>query len=443
VLDFSAGVGQRPGRMVRPASFVPADAPTRARTWVVVFAITLAVIQYIDRVCISQAAPAVSAELRLSKEQMGWVFSAFTLAYALFEIPTGYWGDRRGPRRILLRVVTWWSFFTMATGWVRSGWSLVTVRFLFGAGEAGCFPNLTKAFERWLPTPERIRAQGIMWMSARWGGAITPPLVFLVLERVSWRVAFGLFGLLGLAWAAVFAWWFRDDPRLHPAVNAAEAALLPAPAAAATESTVPWRKLLRSRSVWCLCGQYFACSYAFYFFVTWFPTYLLEVQKFNLKTSAVLAGLPLLVGGAGSMVVGSLAPRLAARTGRPARVRRWFGVGGSLGAAACLVAATLTHQPLAAVALIACASFGNDVITPGAWTACMDVGGRCVGTLSGMMNMVGNLGGFLSPLVLGYVVGWTGNWDLTFHVTAAVYVFGALCWWLVDPVTPLEQQVRD
>lgn len=431
--------------MVHPASSTIAAArPSRARFWVVGFAITLAVIQYIDRVCISQAAPAISGELRLSKEQMGWVFSAFTLAYALFEIPTGYWGDRRGPRRILLRVVVWWSFFTMATGWVRSLWSLVAVRFLFGAGEAGCFPNLTKAFERWLPREERIRAQGIMWMSARWGGAITPPLVFLVLEHVTWRVGFGLFGLLGLGWAAVFAWWFRDNPRSHRSVNAAEAALMPEPPTAAAEAApVPWGKLLRSRSVWCLCGQYFACSYAFYFFVTWFPTYLLEVQKFNLRTSAVLAGLPLLVGGGGSMLVGAIAPRFAARSGRPALVRRWFGIGGSLLAAACLVAATVMQQPLAAVAMIACASFGNDVITPGAWTSCMDVGGRCAGTLSGMMNMVGNLGGFLSPLVLGYVVGWTGNWNLTFHVTAAIYLFGALCWWLVDPVTPLEQQVRD
>jgi sugar phosphate permease len=416
---------------------------TRARYWVVMFAVTLAVIQYIDRVCMAQAAPQVSAALRLSKEQMGWVFSAFTLAYALFEIPTGAWGDRRGPRNVLLRVVLWWSFFTAATGAAWNWGSLVVTRFLFGAGEAGCFPNLTKAFESWLPVRERIRAQGVMWMSARWGGAVTPWLVFVVLGWVNWRTAFVLFGLLGVAWAVFFARWFRDNPRTHPAVNAAEAALLPErESAASREAGAPWSKLLRSPSVWMLCGQYFACSYAWYFYITWFPTYLLEVHQFDLKSSAVLAGLPLLVGGLGCMLTGAVAPRLQARIGA-GLARRLIGVAGFAGAALSLVAATRLQQPLLAVAAIAFASFCNDLTLPCAWTACMDVGGPCVGTLSGAMNMVGNIGGFLSPIVLGYVVGRAGDWNLTFYLTAAVYAGGALCWWCLDPVTPLGQQVKD
>ncbi|ACB75953.1 MFS transporter [Opitutus terrae] len=414
-----------------------ATPPTRARYWVVVFAITLAVIQYIDRVCISQAAPSVSSALDLSKEQMGWVFSAFTLAYALFEIPTGYWGDRNGPRRVLLRVVLWWSFFTAATGWVWNWSSLVVTRFLFGAGEAGCFPNLTKAFEAWLPTRERIRAQGIMWMSARWGGAVTPYLVFLVLSVMNWRLAFLVFGLLGVVWAILFARWFRDNPREHPSVNAAEAALLPE-RPASSHFAVPWRKLITAPSVWCVCGQYFACSYAWYFFITWFPTYLLEVHKFDLKSSALLAGLPLLLGGAGCFLAGALVPRFTRRFGHGGLIRRLFGVVGQGGAALCLIAATFFSQPLLAVTAIALASFSNDLSIPCSWTTCMDVGGRYVGTLSGMMNMVGNIGGFLSPIVLGYIVGRTGDWNLTFYVTAAVYLLGALCWWLIDPVTPLE-----
>jgi MFS transporter, ACS family, glucarate transporter len=416
--------------------------PTHARYWVVVFAITLAVLQYIDRVCISQAAPAIAPALHLGKEQMGWVFSAFTLAYALFEIPTGYWGDRHGPRRVLLRVVLWWSGFTAATGLAWNWLSLVVARFLFGAGEAGCFPNLTKAFESWLPAPERIRAQGIMWMCARWGGALTPSLVFLVLSLVNWRVAFLLFGLLGVAWAVAFARWFRDDPRMHPAVNAAEAALLPV-RAARENFTVPWRRLLRSRSVWLLCGQYFACSYAWYFFITWFPTYLLEVQKFDLKGSALLAGLPLLVGGFGSLLAGVLTPRLQSWLGSAGLARRVVGVLGLTWAAACLVAATFLHAPLLAVTAIALASLGNDFTLPGSWTTCMDIGGPCVGTLSGMMNMVGNVGGFLSPIVLGYIVGRTGDWNLTFEVTAGIYVLGAVCWWFIDPVTPLVTPVSE
>src|SRR5437870_9573838 len=171
--------------------------PTRARYWVIVFAITLAVLSYVDRVSISQAAGPISRDLLLSKSQMGLVFSAFALAYALFEIPGGWLGDWMGPRKVLMRIVLWWSAFTAATGWTRSFWPLVIVRFLFGAGEAGCFPNLTKAFSTWLPLHERERAQGIMWTFARMGGAFTPPLVVLVLSYMSWRWAFVVFGALG------------------------------------------------------------------------------------------------------------------------------------------------------------------------------------------------------------------------------------------------------
>ncbi len=424
-------VGDRP---------VALPSPSRARYWLVVFAVTLAIIQYVDRVCISQAAPHVSAELGLSKEQMGWVFSAFTLAYALFEIPTGYWGDRRGPKRVLIRVVLWWSFFTVATGWVWNWASLVVTRFLFGAGEAGCFPNLTKAFESWLPRTERIRAQSVMWMSARWGGAVTPYLVFLVLTVVNWRVSFLLFGLLGIVWVFFFARWFRDNPREHPAVNVAEAALMPERVAgeAGGHFHVPWGKLLRARSVWCICGQYFACSYAWYFFITWFPTYLLEVHRFDLKQSALLAGLPLLLGGCGCLLVGVITPPVQRLIGSAGLTRRLLGVVGFTGAACCLLAATWLKQPMLAVGAIALASLCNDITIPGSWTTCMDIGGRYVGTISGMMNMVGNIGGFLSPIVLGYIVGRTGDWNLTFYVTAAVYAGGALCWWLIDPVTPLK-----
>ncbi len=410
----------------------------------VVFAVTLAIIQYIDRVCISQAAPEVSKDLGLNKEQMGWVFGAFTLAYALFEIPTGYWGDKIGPRRVLVRVVLWWSFFTAATGWVWNYASLVIARFLFGAGEAGCFPNLTRAFDNWLPAQERARAQGIMWMSARWGGAATPFLVFLVLGVMPWRWAFAVFGALGIVWAVVFFRWFKDDPREHPGVNEAERALLPAVETGhAGHFAVPWSKLTRSRTIWLLCAQYFACSYAWYFFITWFPTYLLEVHKFNVKQSALLAGLPLLLGGVGSMLSGWMMPRLQRFFGGTSLARRVVGVCGLTGAATCLFLATFAREPLYAVAAIAMASFCNDITLPGSWTTCMDVGDKYVGTVSGTMNMMGNLGGFVSPIVLGYIVHNTGNWNLTFLVTAALYLFGACCWWFLDPVTPLEDQVRD
>jgi MFS family permease len=422
------------------AERVPQLRPTKARYWVIVFAITLAIIQYIDRVCISQAGPKIQVDLRLTDSQMGWVFSAFTLSYALFEIPCGYLGDKIGPRRVLLRIVLWWSFFTAATGWVRSWFTLVATRFLFGAGEAGCFPNLTKAFNRWLPAHERARAQGIMWMSARWGGAFTPLLVFWCLQFMHWRTSFLVFGFLGVVWAAIFFWWYRDDPRQHKSVNAAEAALLPSDGGHDEHVNVPWRRLYTSSSVWFLCAQYFAASYSWYFFITWFPKYLLTERGLDMKQSALLAGLPLFLGGFGALTAGWLAPHLSRRFGGMRTVRKGFGAVGFTLGAALLVISTYLKNPYAAVLAIALVSFCNDLMMPGAWAACMDVGGKYCGTLSGTMNMMGNLGGFVSPIVIGYIIQYTGNWNLTFYVTAVIYLLGAVCWLLTDPVTPLEEQ---
>ena len=250
----------------KPYTSAVTERPTRVRNWVIVFAVTLAVITYIDRVCISFAAPSIARDLKLRPEQMSWVFGAFGIAYALFEIPGGYLGDWIGPRRVLMRIVIWWSFFTAATGWAWSVTSLTVTRFLFGSGEAGCFPNLTKAFTTWLPDKERVRAQGIMWLSARWGGAFTPPLVALVMQYVGWRRSFAVFGSLGLIWAVIFYFWYRDNPLDNPHLNAGERELLRQSSTLATgHGDVPWGKFVGSLQVWMLCGQYFACSYGWYF----------------------------------------------------------------------------------------------------------------------------------------------------------------------------------
>src|SRR4051812_12734407 len=203
-----------------------APPPSRARHWILVFAAALAIITYIDRVCISQAASDIQRDLGLDDALMGWAFAAFAWAYALFEIPGGWLGDVIGPRKVLMRVVMMWSFFTAATGWAWNMVSLTVCRFLFGVGEAVCFPNITKAFTIWLPQNERVRAQGIMWLSARWGGAFTPLLVAWVLTFMSWRWAFVLFGGVGVVWAIFFYRWFRNNPRENPNVNEGELALL-------------------------------------------------------------------------------------------------------------------------------------------------------------------------------------------------------------------------
>jgi nitrate/nitrite transporter NarK len=263
--------------------------------------------------------------------------------------------------------------------------------------------------------------------------------VFACLQYVSWRTAFLLFGMLGAIWAVIFFWWYRDNPHAHRQVNAAEAALLPAAAGEGNHFHAPWGKMFTSRTVWCLCGQYFACSYSFYFFITWFPTYLLKQHGFNMKQSALLAGTPLLLGACGSLFAGWISPILSRRFGDVRMARRGLGAAGAFGAACLLIAVAQLTNPYHAVAAITLVAFCNDIQLPGAWTACMDVGGNAVGTLSGMMNMMGNLGGFLSPIICGYVVTRTGSWNLAFYATAAAYLMGMICWLCMDPVTPLEE----
>ncbi len=418
-------------------------AATRQRHWVVVFAVVLAVITYIDRVCISTAAPFIRKDLGLSVVQMGWAFTAFGWAYALFEIPSGYLGDWMGPRRVLLRIVMWWSFFTAATGWAWNLASLIVTRFLFGAGEAGCFPNLTKTFTTWLPERERVRAQGAMWLSARWGGAFTPPLVALAILQLGWRHAFEAFGCLGVLWALFFFRWYRDNPLTNPKLNQAERELLVQSSKLASgHGDVPWAKFLASRQVWMLCMQYFACSYGWYFYITWLPTYLRDARHLAIESSALLGILPLFMGGIGNPVSAFLIPLLAGAIGNMGRARQAMACLGFAGAAGFLILSTTQRDPLYAMLAIGAASFCNDLAMPATWAAVMDVGGKYAGTLAGTMNMWGNIGGAISPLAIGYMLKWTGSWALTFYVSAAVYLTGVVFWALLDPVTPLEEGDR-
>jgi MFS family permease len=415
---------------------------TRARYWVVAFAVILAIIQYVDRVCISKAMPSIQRELGFSNVQVGYVFGAFTLAYALFEIPGGWLGDRFGPKKILIRIVLWWSFFTAATAWAGSALSMIAVRFLFGAGEAGCFPNITKAFTTWLPKDEHVRAQSVLWLAARWGGALTPLLVVAVLGIVSsWRHAFELFGALGVVWAFFFYRWFRDNPHQHPAVNDAERELLTGVEnLASAHAKVPWRAFFTSPSAWLLWIQYACLSYVWYFYVTWYPTYLDTTHGGTLGPVmlAVLAGLPLFGGGIGSIIAGFCTAPLARRAGGVGRARRLLAAFGFIAASGMMLTSTYAADTILLALLIALAGMFNDFVLPCAWGTCMDVGGRFAGTFSGSMNMMGNLGGFLGSVAIGYVLDRTGGWTLTFYISSVVYLAGAVCWILLDAETPLD-----
>src|ERR1700687_2501546 len=342
----------------------PVPAATRMRHGVLGFTLILTAIAYLDRVCISTAAPAMKDELHLSDVEMGYVFSAFTLAYALFEVPSGWLADRFGARLTLTRIVIWWSLMTAATGLAGGFVSLVVIRFLFGVGEAGTFPSIARAYGRWLPLRERGRAFGLALMTAALGGAATQPLVVALLNTMHWRHTFPIFGVVGVAWAAAWFWWFRDDPHHHPGVNESELRLIgtnpPVP-----HSSVPWQSLLRNRSMLALCFMYSGAIYGWYFYITWLPTYLIRGRGFDLQHMGWLAALPLLSIGCGVFVGGWLSDVLARRWGVRAG-RRTPGVIGLPLAALAIVGAVMTPTPtIAALLLASAAGLAGVGVSPG------------------------------------------------------------------------------
>jgi len=417
-----------------------APRATRTRHRVVAYSAALAVLTYVDRVCISKAEPAISEEFHLTREQMGYVFAAFTWGYALFEVPGGWLGDRIGARKVLTRIVLWWSFFTAATGWTWNLASLAVTRFLFGAGEAGCFPNVAKALRTWLPDRERTRAQSIVWLSARWGGAFTPLAVAALLSVMSWRWATTLFGSLGVVWAVLFYRWYRDHPREARDVNEPERALIEERSGAERiGGATPWKRLLTSRTVVLLALQYMCLNYAWFFYVTWLPRYLVESRGVQGTQAAILNTLPLFLGGIGCLVSGFIASRVIRWTGSVRAGRRLLACAGFGGSALFLIVSFRLADPNWAMFAMGMAGFANDFAMPVSWAACMDVGGRHTGTLSGMMNTMGAVAAGFAPIITGMILQRTGNdWSMTFIVSAVFYVLGFCCWLFLDPATPLE-----
>jgi ACS family glucarate transporter-like MFS transporter len=396
------------------------------------FTLALVAVAYLDRVCIATAAPAIRADLGFDAEQMGLVFSAFTLTYALFEIPSGYFADRFGPRLALTRIVLWWSVMTAATGFATGLGSLIALRLLFGVGEAGTFPSTARVYARWLPTKERGSAFGLAIATGALGGALTMPLVVWLLRFVSWRVAFVLFGSVGLAWAA--AWWiyFRDDPRDHPGVSERELTRIGSAEPAPRPSHVPWRRILGLPPLRALCVMYVCAIYGWYFYLTWLPTYLVEARGLDLRQMGILSSLPLLGIAVGVAAGGFFSDKLVRRFGP--RARRWPGLVGFPAASAATLGAALTPSPMtAALLLAAAAGLGAAGVAP-AWAVCLDLGGEHAGVVSGAMNMFGNLGGTLCPIVVGVCVKRLGSWPIALGSVAFLYLVAAVLWLLVDLV---------
>ena len=418
----------------------PVAAPTRARFTLIYLTLILSVITYVDRVAISSAAPAIRDDLGLSPVEMAWVFSAFTFAYAAFEIPSGWLGDVIGPRTVLARIVLWWSAFTALTGAAWNYPSLVIARFLFGVGEAGAFPNISRSFASWIPVAERGAAHGLVLMGSRAGGAITPIVVVGLMTWIGWRKTFLVLGVLGLVWCVFWLRWFTDDPGDHRAVNAAELACIRgglASAPAAHFSGFPWRAML-SANLLLICLMYFCVGYTLYFNLTWLPIYLREARGLTTAQAGLVSSIVLMCGAIGTWAGGQLTDYLVRRHG--------LKVGRSVGAIALPVSgvlvlgAALVPNSVLAVVLLALTLGIADLSTSPSWSMCHDIGGARAGVVTGAMNTLGNVGGAISPLVVGYAVEWWGSWTLPFFITAGIYITGGLLTLAIDPRRPLWPQ---
>jgi ACS family glucarate transporter-like MFS transporter len=409
------------------------------RNRVVAFTMALAAVTYLDRVCIAVLAPKISAELDLSRVQMGYIFSAFAVAYAAFGVPAAWWADRDGARHVLTRVVLWWSAFTMATATAWNFASMVVIRFLFGVGEAGAWPSVARVYSRWIPLAERGRIQGIFFAGAHLSGGLTPLVVAAIAGWLQWRAIFVVFGLVGMLWAVAWYAWFRDEPREHGAVPAEERDHIEATRGlSAAQAHVSWMAVFKTPTIAPLCVQAFANSYGFYFFITWLPTYLAQGHGMKGTELAIFSGLPLMLSFVADLTGGEGSDKLA-RVLSLRAARRAFGVGGYALAAIATFLATQLGSGFSAGLLIAIGGACSMLTLAPAWASAVDVGGHHAGVTAGVMNTVGQIGGILSPIVLAYLVDATGNWNLPLLVLAGIYAVAAVAWLMINP----DQRVED
>ncbi len=423
-----------PGDPHTAAASPPSARPTRVRHLVLWLTVAGYMITYMDRVVMSVAVPSIQRDLGISLITMGWILSAFRWSYAFCQIPGGWLGDRIGPRRALSLIVIWWSFFTSATGLAWNALSMAVFRFLFGIGEGGAFPIATRSLSRWMLPTERGYAQGLTHAGSRLGAALTPPLVVALIAVLGWRLPFVVFAVIGIAWSAVWYSWYRNTPDEHASVNQAERDLIHASLGgrrSGTSRSIPWRRILASRTLWMLSLAYFLYCYCNAIYLDWFPKYLNAYRGFSLTEMGFYASLPWLAATAGDLFGGWASDFAARLTGNLKMARRMLAVLGFTIGAIGILAATLESDPVTCVLLTCCGVFGMDITVGIAWAVPLDIGGDFAGSVSAVMNTCGNIGSAIAPTLLAYLVEAYG-WRAPFLVAAAVCALGAVLWLGID-----------
>jgi sugar phosphate permease len=431
-----------------PAAKEFAAPPERshARWGVLFFLCTLALVLYIDRVCIGQAEKSIREDLNLTKEHMGWIFNAFMIAYCVLEVPTGHWGDRFGSRRVITRIVVWWSAFTALTGLAFGFWPLMAIRFLFGAGEAGAFPNASRVVTRWFPDKERGIARGAITTTSQIGGAIAPPVAAFLIGLVDWRATFFIFGAVGVVWAVFFYRWFRDEPGEHPGVSPAELKHIGKPPRHDDEHhAIPWGQVAASPNVWLMGVIQMVGATLFYMLFQWYPTYLKEARQLSEQTSSLFTMLALSGGAVGCITGGILSDQIVRRTSERRWTRRLVGFSMLGLAAVALWCVRYSTQPLTASLLCAGALFCLQVSIPTWWGVAADISGRHGAAMFGLMNGLGGLGVMILNALVGRIVDarvaakipLIDTWRPIFDGVAIALAIGACLWLFVDATRPI------
>ena len=382
-------------------------------------------ITYLDRVCISVAGPRMQEDLHIGPVGWGWVTGVFTLSYCVFEIPAGAMGDRTGPRRVLTRIVLWWSAFTALTGATTRYYALLATRFLFGAGEAGAFPNAGVVVARWFEPSQRASMSGFILMASQAGGALAPLLVVPVQMRYGWRASFFVFGIFGAIWAWIWHAWFRDSPAEKTGVAEKD------PASNAKHGhSFPWRAALHSQSVVALMAVAFCYVYVYNFFQTWFHTFLVKGRGFS-EDSLLLSALPYIVAGCANLGGGAVSDALVRRMGRTYG-RRVIGVSALAAAGVFTIAAMVARRQMLTLILLAMVYGAISFQQSGVFGVCLDIGHRHAGVVTGLMNMSSQIGSLIGTVGYGYIVDGFHSYDAPFVPMACALFVGAAIWLKVD-----------
>jgi MFS transporter, ACS family, glucarate transporter len=402
----------------------------------------LSVLLYVDRVCISTAKGPITRDLGLTDTQFGIVMSAFALGYALFQTPSGMLADRIGGRKILASIVTIWSVFTglSALAWNYS--SLLVIRFLFGAGEAGAFPGMARAVYSWIPVKERGLVKGINFSGSRLGAAFALPVLAVSIDSIGWKATFFTLTAVGCLWSVAWWLWFRDEPADHPNISKEELAYIEANrqagAAAGPVGKLPIGAMFRSPGLWLMMTQYLFANFTTFFCLTWLYPHVKSTYHLNSADAGLYSMIPLLCGALGNVFSGWLVDRIYA-TGRHALSRKLPAIFGFLLTAVGLVMSVQQDAVGPAIFWLSLAVFGVDMILSPSWSFCIDIGGRHAGQVSGTMNMAGNIGSAIIGPAFPTLLLWTGSADVFFYIIAGCSVAAAACWTFADPTRKMTE----